>query len=115
MLSPPRIPVEPKDAPGKEQDSNEKHAVDSGFESFKGSSPTADTWALWIVQDLDAVPLGGTLRFIPLVSRTSAVDLSIRAYEAIIDGRDVPAALAGPCRYVGAFNRAVRSQSVFQQ
>lgn len=114
MLSPPRITVEPKDAPGEEQDSNEKHAVDSGFERFKSNSPTADTWAVWIMHDLDAVPRGDALRFIPLVSRTPAIDLSIRAYEPIIDGRDVPAALAGPCRNVGAFNRAVRGQSVFQ-
>jgi hypothetical protein len=56
MLSPPRIPLEPKDEPGEEQDSREKNAVDCGFRPLKRSSPTADTWAVWIVHDLDPAP-----------------------------------------------------------
>jgi hypothetical protein len=115
MLPPPRIPVQPKDAPGEKQDSSEKHAVDSGYRPLKSSSPTADTWAVWIVHDLDAIPRDDALLFRALITRTPAVDLSIRAHEAIIDGRDVPAASAGPSRHVDAFSRADRSQSAIQQ
>jgi hypothetical protein len=70
-----------------------------------------------MVHDLDAAPRGDALRFIALVTRTPAVDLSIRAHEAIIDGRDV--LFAAPASrlalYVDAFNRADRGQSAIQQ